>query len=175
MARYIAFLRAINVGGHVVKMDKLRGWFEDLDFTQVETFIASGNVIFDSTARKAAVLESKIEQRLQQALGYEVITFVRTVPELAAVTRLDPFQGAAADPQATLYVAFLKERPSKEAQNKLLALKTDYDDFQVHQREAYWLRRQREGSVFSGAFLERALSAPSTVRNMTTVRKLVAK
>ena len=175
MARYIAFLRAINVGGHVVKMDKLRGLFEDLGFSQVETFIQSGNVIFDSPARKGSALESKIEQHLQQALGYEVITFVRTVPELIVVAQLDPFKGADSDPEATLYAAFLKQAPGQEAQRKLLSLKTEYDDFYVYQREAYWLRRQREGSVFSGAFLEKALSAPATMRNLTTVRKIVAK
>jgi uncharacterized protein (DUF1697 family) len=175
MTRYIAFLRAINVGGRVVKMDKLRGLFEALGFAQVETFIQSGNVIFDSSVRKVAGLESKIERQLEQALGYEVVTFVRTLPELVNVAQLDPFKGADADPEATLYVAFLKETPNKEAQRKLLSLKTEYDDFHIHQREAYWLRRQREGSVFTGAHLERALSAPATVRNITTVRKIVAK
>ena len=175
MTRYIAFLRAINVGGHVVKMDTLRKLFEEIGLSHVETFIQSGNVIFDSSARKAATLESKIERQLEQALGYEVITFVRTLPELADVAQLDPFQGADTVPEATLYVAFLKEVPDKEARRKLLSLQTEYDDFHVHQREAYWLRRQREGSVFSGAFLEKALSAPATMRNLTTVRKIVAK
>ena len=52
MTRYVAFLRAINVGGHVVKMEALRKLFESMGFQRVETYIASGNVIFDSEARK---------------------------------------------------------------------------------------------------------------------------
>jgi uncharacterized protein (DUF1697 family) len=65
MPRYFAFLRAIDVGGHVVKMEALRGHFEDLGFLAVETFIASGNVIFQSKSVKAAELEKKIERRLE--------------------------------------------------------------------------------------------------------------
>ena len=57
--RYVAFLRAINVGGHVVKMDRLRNLFEALGFSGVRTFIASGNVLFDSAARNTGALESR--------------------------------------------------------------------------------------------------------------------
>ena len=79
MPRYVAFLRAINVGGHVVKMDDLRRRFAQLGFTEVETFIASGNVIFSSPSRDAAALEKKIERQLEKSFGYEVKTFVRTL------------------------------------------------------------------------------------------------
>ena len=56
MPRYVAFLRAINVGGHVVKMERLRALFEDLGFAKVETLIASGNVIFETRAEDAGAL-----------------------------------------------------------------------------------------------------------------------
>ncbi|NTU66209.1 MAG: DUF1697 domain-containing protein, partial [Chloroflexi bacterium] len=64
MLRYVAFLRAINVGGHTVKMDALRRHFAALGFAGVEKFIASGNVVFDTTARNTHALEKKIEQHL---------------------------------------------------------------------------------------------------------------
>ncbi len=57
MPKYVALLRAINVGGHTVKMDHLRRLFEALGFTNVETFIASGNVIFDSTSKSTKAFE----------------------------------------------------------------------------------------------------------------------
>lgn len=63
MTKYIAFLRAINVGGHNVKMDELKKYFESLGFSNVETFIASGNVIFEASAKDAAKLEKKIESK----------------------------------------------------------------------------------------------------------------
>jgi uncharacterized protein (DUF1697 family) len=68
MPRYIAFLRAINVGGHTVKMDVLRQHFAALGFSNVETFIASGNVVFETTAKNTRTLEQKIEKHLRAAL-----------------------------------------------------------------------------------------------------------
>ncbi|MDQ3120394.1 MAG: DUF1697 domain-containing protein [Verrucomicrobiota bacterium] len=67
MARYIAFLRAINVGGHVVTMERLRLSFLEMDLANVETFIASGNVIFESRAQPD-LLEIKIEKQPQKEL-----------------------------------------------------------------------------------------------------------
>jgi len=60
LAKYIAFLRAINVGGHTVKMDHLRSLFEALGFSNVETFIASGNVIFESKSKSTRALERRL-------------------------------------------------------------------------------------------------------------------
>ena len=96
MPRLIAFLRAINVGGHTVKMDYLRQLFESMGFTGIETFIASGNVIFTSQAAdNPANLERAIESGLRLALGYEVATFIRTEAELAAIAAYSPFEPAA--------------------------------------------------------------------------------
>ena len=69
MPKYVAFLRAINVGGHTVKMDQLRRLFEALGFSDVQTFIASGNVIFDSKSKSTKALEKKIEKYLQDCTG----------------------------------------------------------------------------------------------------------
>ena len=91
MPRYIAFLRAINVGGHNVKMAQLRTLFEELEYTNVETFIASGNVIFDTPASNVQQIEQQIERHLQPALGYPVATFIRSDAELAAVASYQPF------------------------------------------------------------------------------------
>jgi hypothetical protein len=82
LARYFAFLRAINVGGHIVKMERLRREFEGLGFAEVETFIASGNVIFESRATNEKLLSSKVERHLESALGYEVAVFIRSSAEL---------------------------------------------------------------------------------------------
>ena len=94
MMRYIAFLRAINVGGHTVKMDVLRQQFEMLGFLKVETFIASGNMIFESPQKNTRALEKTVEQQLRAALGYEVATFIRTATELSAIAHYQPFPPA---------------------------------------------------------------------------------
>ena len=94
MPRLIAFLRAINVGGHTVSMAQLRKEFEALGLQNVETFIASGNVIFTSRSRDLAALEKKIESRLRASLGYEVATFLRTDAEVAELAAYRPFDAA---------------------------------------------------------------------------------
>src|SRR5208283_5358354 len=107
MPRYFAFLRAINVGGHVVKMEALRGHFEDMGLPGVETFIASGNVIFQAKSAKAADLEGKIERRLESVLGYPVATFLRTESELALIHAYQPFRAAMEDGGPVPNIGFL--------------------------------------------------------------------
>src|SRR6185295_19134238 len=129
MPRYIALLRAINVGGHVVKMDRLRALFEELDLTQVDTFIASGNVLFNSSSRSGSALERKIEKHLRAKLGYEVATFVRTAAEVQRVAAYEPFSAAVmARPYHGLYVSFLRDAPSAAAQRAVEALSGPNDD-----------------------------------------------
>src|SRR5450631_163899 len=95
----VAFLRAVNVGGRTVKMDALRAAFEGLALTRIETFIASGNVIFDSRARDLAALERKIEAQLLASFGFEIDAFVRRLDEVAAVAAHPAFDVAAATTQ----------------------------------------------------------------------------
>jgi uncharacterized protein (DUF1697 family) len=177
MPRYIALLRAINVGGHNVKMAHLRELFGSLGFSNVETLIASGNVIFDSETEDTETLERKIKDHLQESLGYKVATFVRTASELAEVARYRPFDRSDLDAEGTpLYIAFLHAAPNADSERRLLAHRTEVDDFRVHGREVYWLCRKRiSESSFSGALLEKVLGMPATIRNSTTVKRLAAK
>jgi uncharacterized protein (DUF1697 family) len=176
MPKYVAFLRAINVGGHTVKMDYLRTLFEALGFTNVETFIASGNVIFDSPARSSRTLERKIEASLELTLGYPVATFIRSTAELAEIASYKPFSDAELSAALTLYVGFMGSAPSAAAKQKLLAFELKMDDFEFNGREVYWLSRARfSDSEFSGARLEKTLGLAATLRNSTTVMKLAAK
>ena len=175
--KYVAFLRAINVGGHTVKMDHLRSLFQSMDFANVETFIASGNVIFETKSKSTAALEKKIEKQLQDALGYEVKTFVRTLPEIAGVIRHKSFP--AAELQQTgniLYIGFMPTTPALPAIKKLNELRDDVNDFHLGGREVYWLRRTGVGeSQYSGGIIEKSLGIPVTFRSSTTVKKILAK
>ncbi len=176
MTRFIAFLRAINVGGHVVKMDRLRALFGELGFVNVETFIASGNVIFEARAASAQALERKIERRLEQALGYAVAAFVRSPAEVASIAGYQPFAAGEVAAAHSLHVGFLPAAPGPQAQRRLAALRTAADEFHCQAREFYWLRRAPLGqSTITGAQLEKALGMPSTLRNVTTVKKLAAR
>jgi uncharacterized protein (DUF1697 family) len=176
VARYVAFLRAINVGGHTVKMDALARLFEAAGLADVETFIASGNVIFSARAANVPALERRIEAALRAALGYEVATFVRTVDELAAVSRREPFPRARIDGAVAFIVGFLQAPLDAAAVKRLMTLRTDIDDFHVDRREIYWLCRTKQSeSTFSNAVFEKTVGAATTFRSMTTIRKMAAK
>lgn len=177
MPKYIAFLRAINVGGHTVKMDNLRRLFEALGFTNVETFIASGNVIFDSSSRSSRALEKKIRTQLHDSLGYDVVTFVRSRDELSVIAKFEPFKRSDMDAEgSTLYIGFLEDSPGKTAKEKLLSAATEIDYFALSGREFFWLSRKSfSQSEFSGATLEKILGMHATLRNVNTVRKIAQK
>lgn len=173
MTKYVAFLRAINVGGHTVKMEHLRKLFEEMGFSHVETFIASGNVIFETKTGAVSALEKKISGHLQHALGFEVDTFVRTIEQTAEIERRNPFGGEK--PNEDVYVAFLHETPNVAARSALLALRNRLNDFSVSDREVYWSRLDRDDSIFLKNSLEKILKMPATTRNLTTIRKLLKK
>jgi uncharacterized protein (DUF1697 family) len=177
MPKYVAFLRAINVGGHTVKMDYLRRLFADLGLANVETFIASGNVIFDASSKSSRALEKKIESCLLEALGYEVATFVRSTAELAEIAQYKPFPDSEVTAAGhTLYIGFMAAEPGDTAKQKLPSLATKVDDFHLHGREVYWLRRTKfSESEVSGALLAKTLGLPATLRNSTTVKKIASK
>jgi uncharacterized protein (DUF1697 family) len=176
MPRYVAFLRAINVGGRTVRMDALRKLFEAWGGTKVETFIASGNVVLDSSQRNAEVAERAIEDHLRHALGYPVVTFLRTVPELAAIAAHAPFPQEEFDCGGRLYVAFMKTAPGPSVRRAVVALRNDLDDFTIEGRELYWLRRTAlMQSIAAGPSIEKVVGSPMTVRNVNTVRRLAKK
>jgi uncharacterized protein (DUF1697 family) len=176
MPRLIAFLRAINVGGHTVTMDKLRKEFEALGLKDVETFIASGNVIFTPRSLDVAALEKKIEARLRASLGYEVATFVRTDAEVAAIAHCQPFKAAQIDSAGAFCVGFLAGPLDAAGARALMTFRTEIDDFQTKGREIYWLCRKRQSeSTFSNANMERKLKIRSTFRGINTVVRLAAK
>ena len=176
MQKYIAFLRAINVGGRIVKMDHLREIFESMGFENVETFIASGNVIFESRSKDVDTLAKKIEKGLKETLGFEVATFIRSDSELAGIANYKPFPKPQLDSATALNIAFLSEPLDDKSKKLLMALRSDIDDFHVHGREVYWmcLKKQSE-SKFSNAVLEKTLNMKSTMRGINTIQKMSEK
>jgi uncharacterized protein (DUF1697 family) len=176
MPRYVAFLRAVNVGGRIVKMDELRGLFADAGFTNVETFIASGNVIFDTRVKPGAALEAKIERALKTALGYDVPTFLRSLEDVttAAGRKLFPEQDVAA--AGALLVGLLKPPVDPAAQQRLDALDPTQHTFKIVGSELYWLCKVRQSETkLTAGQIERALGGAATFRAISSLRKLVAR
>jgi uncharacterized protein (DUF1697 family) len=173
MNKYVAFLRAINVGGNtIVKMDVLRGLFESLRLANVQTYIQSGNVIFESDEEDASALEVRIERQLEKGLGKKIQVFVRTMREIESIAKkplFDPKENEA------LHIVFLRSRPDKKSGQALASFINEADDFAVKGREVYNLRHDKEKSIFSNNLIEKTLGISGTTRNLTTVQKIVEK
>lgn len=176
MPRTVAFLRAINVGGHVVRMETLREVAESLGLRGVETFLASGNLVFDGDA--AAGLRERLEASLRATLGYDVAVFLRNGSEVAAIARCRPFPEAdqAAAAAGAFCVGFLDAPLTPGAERTLMAFRTELDDFRASGREFYWLCRvkQSESAFTAGAF-EKATGLLATLRGMNSLRRLAER
>jgi uncharacterized protein (DUF1697 family) len=116
-------------------MDVLRRLFEILGFSNVATFIGSGNVMFETRAKNARVLEKKIEKRLREVLGYEVVAFIRTDVELTKIANYKPFSQSKIDDAAELNIVFLADTLNDKRKQRVAVLNTNTDEFRVHGRE----------------------------------------
>ena len=176
MFRFVAFLRAINVGGgRTVKMQSLRQVLESLGFSGVTTFIASGNVLFETTTKNTKTLERKIERALKEALGYEVRTFVRREAELTKIADYQPFSQSKSDETWQSNIIFLADNLNEKLKQNVDALRTKTDTFEVHGQEIYWQRRRKQNKAFSTVPLEKILGPAFTVRGANTIKRIVSK
>jgi uncharacterized protein (DUF1697 family) len=170
--RYIAFLRAVNVGGRRVSMDRLRAAFEELGFEHVSTYIASGNVVFVASGR-AADLERAIEAKLEQALGFDVVTFLRRASDVRHAASEKPFGKVPAG--KTHMVAFLRHKPTAAERKGIEAKSTSSDRLVVDGREVHWLI---QGRMMNSELKPKdwdVLGQPTTTRNTTMLAKLAEK
>jgi uncharacterized protein (DUF1697 family) len=155
-------------------MDQLKQVFEELGFSSVETFIASGNVIFETRSRDRRAIEKKIASELHRVFGFEVATFVRTNAELAAIAEYLPFPKEMLEAAVAYNVAFLEDEADKRGSAAMLALGNELHDFHVNGRELYWVSKVRQGeSAFKTNDFERALGMKMTLRGINTVRRMV--
>jgi uncharacterized protein (DUF1697 family) len=174
-SRYVAFLRGINVGGNkLIKMDALAAAFTSAGFRNVKTYIASGNVIFDSAATKPEVLSKKIEQKLLQTFGHQIAVMVFPLSDLEALVKRNPFKRVKRDAEVMLFVTFLRSEVAPV--KSLLESKTEnLKVIAVENRAAFIVaRRQQTGRVgFPNNFIEKEFGVAATTRNWSTVQKVV--
>lgn len=173
MNRYLSFLRAINVANRTVKMDSLKQIFISLGFSNVTTFIASGNVIFETEETNHALLEKTISHQINNVLGYEVANFVRTNIEINNIVNYISSKKIVNNSFESINIAFLAKTPDEVVIRKLMSFKTEIDDFLIHEREIYWLCKKKQSeSSFSNAILEKIIQQASTLRGYNTIRKI---
>lgn len=176
MPRTFAFLRALNVGNRIVKMDRLRALFEELGLRQVESYIASGNIVFETPDEDIEALEQRLEAHLRASLGYEVATMLRSDAELDAVSRHEAYPQGEMAAALAFHVGFLSKPLTPAALELLPSFENEIDVLRCHGREIYFLcRRKFNESKLSNVKLEKALANRVTFRNLNTVRTLAAK
>lgn len=170
--RYVALLRAINVGGSGrLPMGDLRRIVASAGCTDVTTYLASGNVVLESPGRSAAEVAAAIEHRLAQDAGLDVAVLLRTPAELDAIVASEAFRGAP-DP-ATLYVTFLAREPDPAMVAAVDPRTSAPEHFEVTGREVLVHCPGGYGRTkLSGAFFERAFGVLTTTRNARTVNAL---
>ena len=166
----------MNVGGHRLTNEELRGHFLAMGFADVATFRASGNVVFAADAEAAAGLSERIEAGLADSLGYAVPTFIRDAAEIRAIAATTPF-----DPERVrgstgkLQVALLTASPPPRARADVLSLAGERDGVVFGARELYWLP---SGGVLDSALdmktIERLLGA-MTMRTKNTIEQLAGR
>jgi len=176
MPRYVAFLGSINVGGNRLTMAELRHALEREDFENVETVVASGNVLFDHDERPTRGLEEKLEHVLRDRVDMTSIAAVRSRNEVAEAIAGNPF---AEDGDEKLVHTMFLERDADPAQFRVLV--ADHEGrgperLAIGPRALYIDYAGGVGqSRLTGPFIERRLGLRGTARNMRSVRRILAK
>jgi uncharacterized protein (DUF1697 family) len=175
MGRAVALLRGINVGGrNGVAMADLRAIFEDLGHRRIETYLQSGNVVFEATGAPAS-LPGTIRRRITNDLGLDVPVAVRTGADLQKIFTTNPFLADGADP-TTLHVVFAVGRAASGALGDLAPERFSPDRFAHRGREIYLQCPNGYGRTkLTNAFFESRLgpaAGATTTRNWNTVTRL---
>lgn len=179
MPTFISMLRGINVGGHrKVPMNELREAYTRLGFSNVKSYIQSGNVVFDSKQSSSAKVGALIEAKLKEWLGGPVPVIVRTSAEFGKVIEGNPFLKERQEDTKNLYVILLSARPSASAMSNLATVETpneQADEFVSGERVVYVFCPKGYGETkFNNVFFEKILKVSATARNWNTVQALYA-
>jgi len=175
MTRYIAFLRAINVGGRFVKMERLRDLFTALGFTNVRSVIQSGNIVFDAPTDLLRLdIGRTIEERLAAELGYDVAAMVRTLAEVEGAMALDPFRDVDVTADTRLCVLFISRPLPAEAVLPLKSENGEIEFLAATQGEVFAVVQQSAGRPGNPtAFLEKKYRLKATARFYSAVAKII--
>lgn len=174
MTTYIAMLRGINVSGHkIIRMERLRAAFEDLGFAHVETYVQSGNVIFE-TSEAPAGLAAQIERKILDEFGFDVPVLTKSAKELKEIVKRNPFVKDPAIDQTKLHVTFLSDDPPRNTLELLQPLAAGAEQARVTGRAVYLYCPDGYGNTkLTNTAIEKKLSCRATTRNWATTNKLL--
>jgi uncharacterized protein (DUF1697 family) len=174
MARFVAFLRAVNLGGRRVKMATVRDVLSGLGLDDVESYANSGNLLFTATGR-AAEHQRTIRAALEDEFGLELTTFVRTAAQVRSLAAEKPF--GSISPGHTHFALLTLTPLTAKEKKAVAALSNEHDEVVVGGRDLHWLIRSRSPETTLGPrkWLDALPGNPTTARNTTMLERLVRK
>ena len=174
MQTYLAVLRGINVSGQkTIKMSDLRALFEKAGFEKVQTFIQSGNVIFQTKETKTKALAQKIEEIIHHHYNFDVSVIVLTREEILTIMVNNPFTRGNKD-ITKFHVTLLAETPNAKLLETTRDEKFQSDEFHIDERAIYLYCPDGYGMTrFSNNFFEKKLGVSATTRNWKTMNTLL--
>jgi uncharacterized protein (DUF1697 family) len=173
MNTYIALLRGINVGGHKkVPMAELREILTKSGLENVQTYIQSDNVIFQSSQKDRKAIESSIEKSIRDYFNFEVSALVKTREALRTIFDACPF---SEEKKINSYFSILSEVPSEDAVNEAIQKTYPNEEYVIYKDCIYFFCANGYGKAkFNLNFFERKLKVSATVRNYKTMVKLLS-
>ena len=175
MTTYISILRGINVGGQKkIRMEDLKTLYEGLRFSEVTTYIQSGNVIFRTNLNlPISGLSEIIEKAIEGRYHFLVPVIIRTSDEMRQVLSSNPFVKEKGIDMEKLHVTFLQEEPDPVDVDKTQEINFPIDRFRILGKDVYLYCPGGYGNTkLSNAFFENKLKVKATTRNWKTVGKL---
>ena len=175
MIKYLALLRGINVSGHnMIKMDALKKMLENMGFQNVETYIQSGNIFFDSEEENAASVGFKIKQEISKVFGYDVPVIMISKTDLELCFKNSPFLKEKECDTKKLYVTFISKELSPLAINDLKISNFKPDEVAIDSSRIYIKYAIGAGKTnLDQKYIEKKLNVVATIRNWNTVTKLL--
>lgn len=175
MAVYVSMLRGINnVGSRRAKMKDLRALYESLGLMRAQTYIASGNVLFESKVKDERKLAAMIESGIEKRFGFASRVVLRSADEVEQVLAANPFAKRKNLDGSKLLVWFLVRNPEDSARAAVKKIPAAPEELHVGERELYCYFPNGIGRpVLKWAAVERAIQVAGTGRNINTVAKLL--
>ncbi|MBO9597390.1 MAG: DUF1697 domain-containing protein [Cohnella sp.] len=170
MTLYMAFLRGINVGGnHIVRMADLKRTLEEAGMRRVQTYIQSGNILFESD-ETASELETRFERLLETTFGFPMPTMIRSAEEMKEIMRRCPYSFAELTEGQSIHLSLLKRELSEAVIAAIPELDTGGDEYRIDGRELYWFFNQ---SMLDSKLPKKLQKiGPATMRNWKTIIKM---
>jgi len=175
MKTYIALLRGINVGGHKkIKMAELRTLLEKLPFENVETYIQSGNIVFNTAELDTEQIENSIKKKITETFGFEVSVLALSALDLEEILQKTPFTDPVDLKSKRIYYVLLKDAPAKNDIPNLEQENYPNELFEITSNCLYLNCKKGAGIArLTNTIIENKLKVAATTRNHRTMMKLL--